>query len=220
MKLAYNIKIGGGVLLTLNLLMAFGCIWVFIRMAPAIEVIIEQNERSLYHCEQMLACLAYGKQTDGENKDLEKIFSESMEKAEKNITEDAEGPVLETIRLNYKDALNGVKDNKQITLDAILELSRINREAMVKADTKAQQLGNAGAWGVVFMATIVFLTGLLFIRSLKNYLIQPLEEISTTVNSYRNGETMRRCTGVDLPRDIKAIFDAVNDVLDKNGQFK
>lgn len=86
---------------------------------------------------------------------------------------------------------------------------------MFKADRQARQFGNAGAWGIVFMASAVFIAGVVFMRSLKRNLVKPLEEIHSVIQDIRNGDNMRRCTGVDVPQDIKSIFSGINEVLDK-----
>lgn len=87
---------------------------------------------------------------------------------------------------------------------------------MVKADRQARQFGNGGAWGIVFMASAVFIAGMLFMRSLKRNLVEPLEEIHSVIQAIRNGDSMRRCTGPDAPQEIKTIFSGINEVLDKN----
>ena len=58
MRLAQAVRVGAWVLMGLNLLMAVGAIALFNRMAPAIAVIIERNERSIGACVDMLASLA------------------------------------------------------------------------------------------------------------------------------------------------------------------
>jgi methyl-accepting chemotaxis protein len=97
-----------------------------------------------------------------------------------------------------------------------LKLAEINRNAMVDADRKARRLGNAGAWGIVFMASAVFLIGMLFLRGLKRNLVKPLEEIQSVIQAVKSGDSMRRCTGPDAPQDIRTIFGGFNDILDQS----
>ena len=54
-----SIKFGAWIMISLNLLVAFCAIWMFSRMAPAIQEILSRNARSLYACEQMLGFLAH-----------------------------------------------------------------------------------------------------------------------------------------------------------------
>jgi hypothetical protein len=100
-------------------------------------------------------------------------------------------------------------------IDDTRKLDQINREAMVRADRQAQQLGRAGAWGVVFMALAVFLAGVLFIRSLTARVVRPLEEIHAVMTAHRSGETLRRCSGADLSQDVAAVFTGINELLDQ-----
>jgi hypothetical protein len=52
-------------------------------------------------------------------------------------------------------------------------------------------------------------------RTLKRNLVKPLEEIQSVITANRHGDTMRRCSGADMSKDIKTIFDGMNDLLDK-----
>lgn len=216
MNVGQNVRLGAWLLIGLNLLMALGCIWVFIRMAPAIEVIIIQNERSLQACEEMLSSLALMNPNGSDTERLKGSFNDALDRAEKNVTEREEPLALESIRLNYAQAFAGDFEARTKTVTAIASLSRINREAMAVADKKARQLGNGGAWGVVFMASTVFLVGMLFMRSLKRNLIAPLAELGSVISALRRGNTLRRCTRMDMPSDIVQLFSEFNEFLDKN----
>jgi hypothetical protein len=209
------VRWGALLLIGLNVLMALGSIWVFTRMAPAIEVIIVQNERSLEACERMLSALAMSRGDQFDSPELKVSFQEALKTAQNNITEDEEPGALELIDRNYAIAFENNFKARMQTITAINRLGEINREAMVRADMRARQLGNGGAWGVVFMASAVFLAGLFFMRTLKRNLVKPLEEIHLVISANRQGDTMRRCSGADMSRDIKTIFDGMNELLDR-----
>lgn len=214
MRLAQAVRTGAWILVGLNLLMALGSIGIFIRMAPAITVIIERNERSLQACEDMLASLALAVDS-AEKEEQIIIFKEAFERARTNVTEYQEPVVLESIAETFHAAFLGDPAARQATISAIVALGKINREAMIIADRRAQQLGFAGAWGIVFMAVLVFTVGMIFIRSITRLVVRPLEEIHEVISAYRNGETRRRCTGANLSQDIRAIFNGINEILDQ-----
>ncbi|MDA3924495.1 MAG: hypothetical protein PF904_07345, partial [Kiritimatiellae bacterium] len=157
MKLAQSVRFGALFLIGLNLVMAFGSIWVFVRMAPAIETIIEQNEKSLLSYEEMLSALVMKNQSKNDDERLEASFSEAFSRAKSNITEKEEPLAIEAIGENYTSAFEGNLEGTRKTVTAILHLAEINRDAMVVADRKARGFGNAGAWGIVYMASTVFL---------------------------------------------------------------
>lgn len=214
MKLAHSVKLGAWFIIGLNLVMAFGSIRVFMRMAPAIETIIEQNERSLHACEEMLSNLALVDQS-GNDELLKSDFQKALQWAKSNITEKEEPIAIEAISQNYIQAFEGNLNGKKKTVAAIQHLSQINRAAMVTADLKARKFGNAGAWGIVFMASAVFMAGMLFMKGMKRSLVQPLEEIHSVIQAVKAGDNMRRCTGPDAPQDIRTIFGGFNDILDQ-----
>lgn len=219
MRLGQSVKFGTWVLIFLNLSMSFGSIWVFMRMAPAIEVIIDQNGVSLHACEEMLALLAT--KDHAHEVDIEKhiaLFKGAVSRARNNITEKDEPIAIDLIDQNYTLALHGDRSAVERTVEGIRHLSEINRSAMLTADEKARQLGHAGAWGVVFMAIIVFITGMLFRRILQKNLVGPLEEIDRVMRTFRSGDTMRRCTPDSAsPKTIKHLYDNLNELLDTRG---
>ena len=220
MKLAQSVRLAAWFLVGLNLVMAFGSIWIFVRMTPAIEFIIDRNVTSIQTCEEMLAALTMVNANRSERKktadSARDAFKDALYKAQQNITEADEPIIIKAIHQSYLSAFAGDTAALNKTIDAILSLGAANRAAMVAADKKARQFGNAGAWGIVFMATVVFLVGMLFVRSLKKNLLHPLEEIHSVTATFQQGDTMRRCTGTGVPKEIQQIYRELNEILDKN----
>ncbi len=214
MKLAHSVKVGAWLLIALNLLMAFSSIWIFMRMAPAIEVIISQNEVSLEASEEMLAALLQVKTSDSRPVESTESFRNALTRAKNNITEKEEPAVIDKITRYYEGAFKGNNIALKETVRAIVELGVINRDAMRRADAKARQLGYAGAWGVVFMATVIFMVGMIFIRSMKKNILEPMQEIDAVINAFREGNMMRRCSMKSPPKSIRHIFGNINDLLD------
>ncbi|NCC50921.1 MAG: hypothetical protein EOM20_06850 [Spartobacteria bacterium] len=214
MRLTQTIRLGAWSLIALNFLMAMGSIWIFVRMAPVINGILEQNERSLLAGQQMLTCLAKVN-GDDDRADREQSFAAALARAQNNVTEKEEPAALRIISAHYADAFADNPDALTQTIDAITRLSEINRSAMKQADHKAVQLGNAGAWGIVFMAVTIFMVGLIFVRALKRTLINPVDEIHSVITAFNEGDNARRCTGVDISQDFRTIFNGINELLDK-----
>jgi hypothetical protein len=215
MKIAQSVRFGAWILISLNLLMALGSIWVFMRMAPAIEIIIDQNQVSLQACEEMLAALSMKGGYEPDSSPRIESFRHALRRAANNITERKEPVALDAISHNYQKAFEGDDAALAQTVKAILQLGEINRAAMTTADRNARQLGYAGAWGVVFMATALFLIGMIFLRSLNENLSNPLMEIDSVVKAFHNGDTMRRCTSMNPSKSLKQLFVNVNELLDR-----
>lgn len=214
MHIAKSIKIGLVLLIGLNLLMAMGAIWAFMRMAPAIEIIIERNEESLQACEEMLASLALLN-----NKNSKQTFMIALKRTENNITEPEEPAAIKAIQKSAIEVFQGNIDAKEETVNAILELTEINRQAMIDADLNAKKLGYAGAWCIVFMAIIIFYAGRLFYRTIRKNALIPLEEIYNVIQTQQQSGNLRRCTGIDPPQEVLFIFNGINEIIDKY-QFK
>jgi len=219
MKIAQSVRMGAWLLIGFNLLMALGSIWIFMRMAPAIGIIIERNERSLEACEEMLAALAMISRNAQADRMLEITFKDALKRAQNNITEKEEPAALEIINADFNDAFLGDRTAQQRTVAAIALLGKINREAMVAEDHRAKQFGSAGAWGMVFMSAGVFFAGMLLKRKISRNLVTPLEEIHQVISAHRNGDNMRRCTGPHLPTDVQQVYKGINTLLDQS-QFQ
>ena len=215
MRLAQAVRLGAWLLIGINLLMAVGTIGIFIRMAPAIDVIIEHNDRSLKACEEMLAALAVSGTGRSLPAEHASFFRSAFERAKSNVTEPEEPQILEKIESRLEPLLSGEMASREAVVADVLELGRINREAMAAADRRAQLLGRTGAWGVVFMALSAFLAGVIFIRSLTRRVVLPLQEIHDVIAAQRNGETMRRCAGADLSPDVAVVFTGINELIDR-----
>lgn len=215
MRLAQAVRVGSWFLVGINLLMAVGTIGIFSRMAPAIAIIIERNERSLKACEDMLAIMAVNGIGTPFSLEQERVFQTAFDRAKANVTEPQEPDIFKRMEPMLQPLFHGDPAVRTEVVDAVVHLGKINRDAMTIADHRAQQLGRAGAWGVVFMALSAFLVGVIFIRSLTRRVVTPLEEIHAVIIAHRNGDTMRRCTGADLSQDVVAVFTGINDLIDQ-----
>lgn len=215
MRLAQAVRVGSWFLVGLNLLMAVGTIAIFSRMAPAIAVIIERNERSLKSCEDMLALMAIIGSGSPFSPEQARLFQAAYDRAKANVTEPQEPEILKRMEPILPPLFQGAGTVRKEVVEAVVLLGKINRDAMTLADHRAQQLGRAGAWGVVFMALSVFLAGVIFIRNLTGRVVKPLEEIHAVIIAHRNGDTMRRCTGSELSQDVVAVFTGINELFDQ-----
>jgi len=215
MRLSQSVRLGAWLLVGLNLLMALGAIGILQRMAPAIAGIIERNERSLHACEEMLASLALVGNESDPNDEQRARFKAALQRAEQNVTEEGESTALKVVAASSPAVFAGDLAARSQTVTAIGRLADINREAMNQAVKRARQFREGGVWGVVFMAICVFSVGLLFIRGLLRRVVKPIEEIHAVITGYRQGDTMRRCTGTDISQDVRAVFYGINDILDQ-----
>lgn len=215
-RLIHGMVIGAWVMIAFNLLVAFGAIGVFARMAPAIRIILEQNDRSLDASEEMLAALALLGSENIAHEELLGHFEQAFDAASANITEPEESDILEDIEENYRAAFSGNGFAREETVSAIRSLTAVNRAAMARADHRAEQLGRAGGWSVALMAGIAFAVSLALLRALRLRLIRPLEEIHDAVTSYNAGDTQRRCCPASAARELRAICGSINAVLDRD----
>lgn len=207
---------GNGIFLLLavfNLLISFGAVWSLQRIEPEIERINRRNVFSLDACEKMLQAMAR------EKVEMDK-FRRALSKAEGHITEKGEKECLSRIRALLPGLESGQKEALDEAADKIAEISKFNKQAIQRAVHEAQRFRQAGAWGIVFLALFFFLLILYFGRKFHRELLIPLEELSAAVEAFLAGDTLRRCNTPFAGDEMKKLFRAVNELLDRLCRFK
>lgn len=195
-------------LILFNLLLSFGSVWSFQRMSPAIKQIYERNIKSLSACEDMLFAIT------AEKTDMKK-FSEALQIAEHNITEPGEEISIRTIRQltgKLTDEEPGVRPK---LIREIINLSNCNRQAVMESAQKTQKLRQAGAWGIVFMTLVYFAVAIFFEQRIRRTLLTPLQEINTVLQENMRGNRFRRCNLLHASDDMRKLFTAINELLDR-----
>ncbi len=214
MKIARSVRFSIWCFILFNLMIAYCCIWIFVRMIPTIEQVVDNNEISIRSSMVMLSLLTRDRFSLIDDKEAVNRFERFLKMAESTITEEGEKKQLDIIRRHYLGAFNGQRAEFSAVVEAITRVEFINREAMHMANMKAQHMGRTGAWGIVFMAAINFLAGLFFINSLNKKFMEPLEELDRTISEFKSGNSMRRCSIYTQSRGMERMMRNLNDLLD------
>jgi hypothetical protein len=199
------------VLEAVNVLGSFGSIALLGRMSPAIERILEENERSIGMVEEMLAVLA---DPEGDAARRSDRFARALGLAAANVTEQAERPLLEVLERESQAALAGEPGARRKSVKALLGLGEVNRLSMERADREARRLGRAGAWAAVLLGLGGFAAALAIAHHLQSVLVAPLVEVHATVVAARSGDRRRRCNVHGAAAEVVAIGRALDDLLD------
>ena len=155
-----ELRLGIGVLLATQLLMAFAAIGLLSRMAPVIDRILQENVTSIQAAEDMLVVLALSRGESLHTRGLDGQFFGALTRARDALSEDAESEILGAVERGYRSLGPGAEDSLPGTLNAVQEFVRINRDAMHRTRDRASRLSEAGAWAAVLMALIGFAAGL------------------------------------------------------------
>lgn len=211
MKLRTEIRLGVGLLLAVQGLTSLGAIGVLNRMGPSVERILAENVASTAAAQEMLAALSLS----GQQRSAGAEFEEALRRAEQNVTEDAEVPLLAELRARGPEALAGDLAARKAATDAALALARVNGEAMARADLAAQTQARAGAWAAVALGMLSYGLSVWLSRRLRDRLADPLAEIDIALTAARQGEPERRCQVPDAPLEVQRVAHAVNRLLDE-----
>lgn len=197
-------------LILFNVLLAFGAVWGFQRMDPAITRIYERNVKSLSACEDMLLALT------GEQIEMDK-FNQALKRAGSNITEDGEEQAIKNIQQYLPGLAAGEKGFRSLITREVITLTNYNKKAILESAQQTQKLRQAGAWGIVFATLLFFVIAIHLEQRLRRMLLLPLQEISDTLRANMQGDKFRRCSLPNASGNMKKLLDSINALLDKQG---
>lgn len=206
-----ELRLGVGLLLVSQLVIALGAIGLLSRLAPAIDRILQENVVSIEAAERMLVVLALHE--EGER--LDRDFHEALSRAKANVTEPAETPVLERVESGAAAIVAGDRLAYEPTVDAIEELVVVNREAMRRTRDRASRLSEAGAWAAVLLAVLVFSAGVVIAFQVERRIVEPLQEIVAVARAAKSGDAYRRCQFRDAPEELRELMATFNQLLDE-----
>jgi methyl-accepting chemotaxis protein len=208
-----ELRIGIGILVATQMVLAFTAIGLLSRMAPAIDRILQENVLSIEAAEEMLVVLALSREGVG-HRDLDGQFFGALERARDNITEREEREILDRVEDGYRRFEEGSTSALAPTIQAVQRLVRTNREAMRRTRDQASRLSEAGAWAAVLAAIFGFAAGIIVVVRIQRRVVEPMDEIYAVTKSCSEGDSFRRCQLRDAPGEVREIMATLNDLLD------
>ncbi len=216
MQLTRSLRLGFVVLLAVHLATAFTAVALLGRMRPAIELIIEDNVRSLEAIEEVLSVLS-----DPLVDNRDERAHAAFDRAAKNVTNEEERPVIDLIGIHLDKALGGDDEAVAVVSSQLRRLAEINRRDLETSDRRAQQLGSAGAWTVVILTLFTLAFGVVARRRLDAQVLGPLEELHEVVDELGEGHALRRCRpNVAAAGELGQIMRAFNRLLDEHDEHR
>ncbi|MBQ7501587.1 hypothetical protein IJT93_02580 [bacterium] len=221
MKLSGSIKFSIYLSLGMHILVSYCLIWFFARMVPLISSIPENNEQSIDSAMCMMYVLAENEAGVIDVDTSRLRFERHLHAAEKFITEEREEDLLDVISKNYAAALGGDRTSFELVSRTVMDLKEINLIKAHNSIVSARHMGDAGAWGVFFLASLNFIISLMFLRTLQREWFLPIEEMAKAIDEYKKGNLMRRCNvfmhfkgkGMEkLMKDINELLDSGSDI--------
>lgn len=217
MELRREVLLAIGSLILVNLLLAFGAVGLFARMGPAIERILQENVYSITATEEILGELA-ATGSAALPDDARARVGQALQRAQQNVTEDDERPVLAALERRLPPAMAGDRASRELVVADLQRLIGINRDAMGRVDEEARRLGSAGAWAAVLLGFLSFVLSLLVVVRLQRSFVGPLLELSEVMARVHRGDHWRRCHAKAAPREVVRVMEAVNQLLDERVQ--
>jgi len=243
MTLRTKLLLGYGYLVGLLLLAAGSAMLGFMSLSEGIDVVLENNYRSIRAAIDMmnalerqdsatLAALLDDPRREGQAP-FEAAFSEALAVARGNVTETREPGILDTIARqyeNYREARDGlVRERPERPLAAyqqrvspefsalkhtVLQLLEVNQEAMIDADRRARESAvRNGSW-LGFVVAVALVSLVLLSRGLQRQILGRLTLLRREMAALAEGQTSRRLPVVGND-ELDLISERVNHLLDR-----
>lgn len=213
MRSSRELRLAARGLLAIHVVTALGAIFLLLRTSSAVDQIQRENIYSIEAVEQMTLTLAKSPSLDQAQ---QARFEGALKRAQENITEEAERPVLDKLQVQWDRLKRGEQPQPRAQIFEQLEaLSKINHHSITVANDRAQRLGLAGAWVTVVLALLSFMASTLIVRRTGERLIGPLDEIYQTASAIRRGDRHRRCQQTRTNPEVDEVAQVLNDQLDQ-----
>jgi hypothetical protein len=213
MRVHRELSIGIAAIVSVQIIVSTLTIGLLARMGPAIERILEENVYSAQAVEDMLAAVALGVDAEPNRS----RFDEALKRAQNNVTEESEKPLLETIEKRGAELKeSGSEVSKKALVSDLVKLGQINRDSMIRADEEAKNLSLAGAWAAAFLGAFNLALGWLILRRFRVRFGIPVDELGRTLRDFRNGNTQARGARLDAPMELQQMVVDLNQLLDSS----
>ncbi|OFZ56558.1 MAG: hypothetical protein A2428_10680 [Bdellovibrionales bacterium RIFOXYC1_FULL_54_43] len=216
MNLSRDIKVGLALLLGLNLMTAFSSISVLERMEPAIETVIKENVRSLEMVEEMFSALFLPAQPARDTAANKQRFTAALKQARESATEEQEPVIIAAIESAAEQAFGGNAVAIKSVVENLQRLGEVNRNAMRRAEERANRLRLAGAWAMAMLGLMTFLSGLFVFSRFGKRIVYPVQELVGVATAWKEGNRQRRYHSPAASRELEEIGKVLNAVLDES----
>lgn len=214
MRIRDEIRLGVGTLLLVQILLMFAAVGLLSRMTPAVDRILEENERSIHAAERMLIVLAEPPSDELTRlADRRQRFGQALEDARENITDEREVPVIAQLDAQLEAGLAGDPAALAELRVALGRLGDINRDAMHEANAQAKRLGTAGAWMLAMLGLLGLALSVMVIRRFQAKLILPVYELGAVLEACREGDRHRRFNPIDASAEFRDVAQVVNSLV-------
>lgn len=249
MSLRLRLLLGYGYLVGLLLLVAGSATLGFLHLSAGIDVVLEENFRSIQASMEMLealerqdsetlAGLLEGVPRDEELAVHERTFVDALRIAQANVTEEDENEVLGRIR----DAFESYRRSRDVLLAAppdrplaeynravfpsftavksgVLRLLEINQAAMVRAERQARSAAVQNGAWLGFLVLLALLSLILLSRVLQRQVLSRLNELREGIEAIAAGHGGRRLRETGND-ELTLIARRTNELLDRHQKLE
>lgn len=208
-----DILLGPGLIAATCVALAFVSIGLFVRMAPAIRAILDENVQSQRAAVDILQAVSARRGLEIDETRLE-VVRVALAKARGNITLEGEAAIVDSLEDAAVLASIGAEAGLSGLVEGARRLWELNEAAMQEADAAAARLGAAGAWTAAFGGLGVVIIALAAVVRLRRRIVVPIEDIERVLRGQSNGLHLIRCHPLPAASEIELIRSEVNALLD------
>lgn len=215
MRIQQRVTLAFVILIGLQLLTAGAAVGLLMRMEPAIEAILSENEDAIGAVGDLLETLAEAEGGPVLPGDRPRATA-ALQVLERRVSGPGERATVERLRRELPAALDGDRAARVRVLAALERLGDANLSAMKQEDTVARRLGLVGAWTAAALGIASIGVGAVIRRRIAAELEDPLAELDGALAAAAAGDAHRRvAVAPEVAPEVARVGAAVNDLLDR-----
>ncbi len=213
MQASRELRLWVGVLVAMQMVLAFGAVRLLGRVGPAVERTESGPLTALMAVQDMLAAMA----ADGlSTEERLEAFGHALSQAQA-VVADVEGQaLLDAVVAGHEQALTGDDTARQRVVQQLQQLGEARRGLIARASTRVRRLSGGGAWAVVLLSLCTLTLSLLAATRLQRRLLAPVTEMHGLLASLAQGDRYRRWAAGRRSPEFERMGEALNRLLDEH----
>ncbi|MVN21885.1 HAMP domain-containing sensor histidine kinase [Mucilaginibacter arboris] len=223
MKIKTKLRLGFTFLFVIFLFLGGIAVWFIRELSQASSQILKDNYKTLQYMQVMIKDL--GDEAKPLSANTQKIFEQTLQQQEHNITEPGEGVATKQLRKEF-DRMQAGEESGQIILghkrsirSAIFAIMELNNKAIIKKNDIARKTAHDATLFVALMATFSFLIVFSFIINFPGYVANPIRELSAGIQEISNKNYQRRIH-IDSNDEFGDLAEAYNRMAAKLEEYE
>ncbi|WP_339655796.1 ATP-binding protein [Flavobacterium frigidarium] len=221
MRIKTKLNLSVGLLFSLIILLSVVSVYYINSIKQDTQNILKANYDSLEYSRNMLMAM---EDIGGTNTDATVVFGQNLELQLLNITEKNEANMTHKLKIAFQSLKegNGSVGAKAEMHDAILQIMKLNTDAIKLKSDIAQKTAETANFYIMILGTLCFLIAFNLLVNLPNNIANPIKELTASIQEIANKNYSKRVHFLehnefgDLARSFNVMAEKLQEYNNSN----